>query len=119
MPVSIYKIMTSKDWRDFQLTSVYAGSAVDLADGYIHFSTAEQLEETLIKHYAGQGDLVVLEVDAVSLDQAQLKWEPASGGPLIPHLYEPLRLDAVCQAVSVPLLEDGRFGLPADMLSHG
>ncbi|MEM7568492.1 MAG: DUF952 domain-containing protein [Pseudomonadota bacterium] len=114
----IYKIVSAKAWRDFQLLGVFSGSEVDVADGYIHFSTQEQLLGTLDKHYAGQTDLVILAIADQSLDPAQLKWEPARGGALFPHLYGDLKLADVLQAVPVPLLEDGRFALPPDLAAH-
>lgn len=115
---AIYKIMSAKAWRDFQLLGVFEGSDVDKADGYIHFSTMDQLAETLEKHYAGQQGLVVLEVDDASLNADALKWEPARNGALFPHLYETLSLTAVRQALSVALLDDGRFALPEDLFTH-
>lgn len=115
---AFYKIMTDKAWRDFQLLNIYGGSDVDKADGYIHFSTSDQLLETLEKHYAGQNGLVVLEIDGQALDAAHLKWEPARGGALFPHLYADLPLAAVRQAVTVALLDDGRFAVPDDFLTH-
>ncbi len=69
---------------------------VDLRDGFIHFSTAEQAVETAAKHFAGQRDLVLLAVEADALGDA-LKWEPSRGGALFPHLYAPLDLTLVLQ----------------------
>lgn len=85
----IYKILTAQQWAIFSSTGVFEGAPVDVADGYIHFSTAEQLRETAVKHFAGQSDLVVV---AVSTDQAgeALKWEKSRGGDLFPHLYRNL-----------------------------
>ena len=82
----IYKILTRAEWRDAEAAGAFAGSAVDLADGYIHFSTAAQAPETARRHFAGQGDLVVLEVESDDLGEAVV-WEPSRGGDLFPHLY--------------------------------
>jgi uncharacterized protein (DUF952 family) len=84
----------------------FAGSAVDLADGYIHFSAAGQARETARRHFAGQADLVVLAVDAASLG-ADLRWEPSRGGDLFPHLYGALSSGQVIDARPAPLDADG------------
>lgn len=67
----------------------FRGAAVDLADGYIHLSAADQVAETLAKHFAGRADLVLASFDAEALGNA-LRWEPSRGGALFPHLYAPL-----------------------------
>lgn len=87
----IYKIVPASLWREAERSGVFAGSPVDLRDGFIHFSTAAQLAETAQKHFAGQRDLLVVAVDADSLE---LRWEP-SRGQLFPHLYGTLELSAV------------------------
>lgn len=107
----IFKILTRSDWQAFQSSGSYAGSPVDLADGYIHFSTREQLIETLNKHYAGQSDLEILTVGTDKVDESQLKWEPARGA-LFPHLYTDLPLDAVTSTFTVSAQPDGTFTLP-------
>jgi uncharacterized protein (DUF952 family) len=83
---TIYKILRRDEWQAAQQRGSFEGSAVDHRDGYIHFSTAEQARETAEKHFQGQADLVVLEVDVAPLGAA-LKWEPSRGGALFPHLY--------------------------------
>lgn len=85
----VYKILPRADWQAARAAGRYAGSALDLADGFIHFSTAAQAQETARRHFAGQADLVVLEVEADDLGEA-LRWEPSRGGDLFPHLYGPL-----------------------------
>ena len=102
----VYKLLAGDEWRDAQAAGSFAGSAVDHADGYIHFSSADQLGETARRHFQGRADLVCLEVDADALDDA-LRWEPSRGGDLFPHLYAPLPLAAVRRAWPVPLGEDG------------
>lgn len=81
-----YKIFTAEQWAQFQSDQIFLGAPVDVADGYIHMSTAEQLQETLDKHFAGQNGLVIAEVDLCSLGD-QLRWEVSRGGALFPHLY--------------------------------
>ncbi len=101
-----YKILTSDDWRRAVAEGRYEGSAVDLADGYIHMSTADQLAETARRHYAGQADLMLLTVDLGGLDDA-LVWEPSRGGALFPHLYAPLPAAAVTASRPFAVAEDG------------
>lgn len=86
----IYKICPAPLWRDAEEAGVFKGASVDLADGYIHFSTAEQARETAAKHFAGQDDLQLIAFDAQKLG-AELKWEPSRGGALFPHLYRELK----------------------------
>ena len=93
----IYKILPRSEWEAARVAGVFKGSAVDHADGFIHFSTAGQLDETLRRHFAGQADLLVIGVETEDLGDA-LKWEPSRGGALFPHLYGPL---PVALAVSV------------------
>lgn len=103
----IYKIISVPEWRAAEAAGVFHGAAVDLADGFIHFSNAAQVEETAAKHFAGQADLLLVSIDAGSLSGA-LKWETSRGGALFPHLYAPLSLDAVTRVAPLPLREDGR-----------
>ena len=102
----IYKIVAAPAWRAAEIAGVFRGAAVDLADGFIHFSTAEQARETASKHFAGQSDLLLVVVDAACLGDA-LKWEVSRGGALFPHLYAPLALDAVTRVVPLPVGADG------------
>jgi len=92
MSALIYKIVPAPLWREAETRGGFAGSPVDVRDGFIHFSTAEQLAETARKHFAGQRNLLLITVDTAQLD---LRWEPSRGGQLFPHLYGPLPLSAV------------------------
>lgn len=107
----IYKICPAAEWRGAERAGVYPGSAVDLRDGFIHFSTAEQAAETAAKHFAGRDDLVLVSVDAAKLGKS-LKWEPSRGGVLFPHLYSALELGTVLRVDPLPLDEDGRHAFP-------
>ncbi|RTL84045.1 MAG: DUF952 domain-containing protein [Hyphomicrobiales bacterium] len=98
----IYKIVSTPEWRAAEAAGVFTGAAIDHADGYIHFSTAEQAEETAAKHFAGQADLLLVAVAAERLGDA-LKWEVSRGGALFPHLYAPLSLSAVTRVAPLPL----------------
>ncbi len=107
----IYKVVSAQEWSVAKERGEFHGAAIDLADGYIHFSTAEQLRETVEKHFAGQSDLLLVSVNADSLGD-ELKWEPSRGGALFPHLYAPLSMDSVVMSAEMPLGEDGRHVIP-------
>jgi uncharacterized protein (DUF952 family) len=102
----IYKILPRQAWEAALAVGCFEGSAVDLADGYMHFSTAAQAKETAERHFRGQTDLLVLEVEADDLG-AHLRWEPSRGGDLFPHLYGVLNTDFVRLVRPAPLGEDG------------
>ena len=93
-PDTAYKILTSEQWAQFQADGVFYGAPVDLADGYIHMSAADQLPDTLDKHFGGQTALVIAEVDLAVLGDS-IKWEASRGGALFPHIYGPLPMAAV------------------------
>ena len=85
----IYKILPRAEWASAEAAGRFEGSGIDIADGFIHFSTADQWPETLRLHFAGRSGLVLVAVEADALGEA-LKWEPSRGGQLFPHLYGPL-----------------------------
>ena len=103
----IFKIAGAAEWRAAEAAGVFAGAAVDRADGYIHFSTAAQAAETAAKWFAGRDDLVLAAIDADALG-ADLRWEPSRGGALFPHLYATLPFSAVRWTRALPLGADGR-----------
>jgi uncharacterized protein (DUF952 family) len=107
----IYKICDSALWRDAERSGVFAGAPVDHADGFIHFSTAPQVAETAARHFAGQGDLLLVAVDAAALGSA-LRYEPSRGGQMFPHLYGSLPLSAVRWIKPLPLGGDGKHLFP-------
>jgi uncharacterized protein (DUF952 family) len=109
--MQIFKILTAEQWQGFQREGWFEGAAVDLKDGYIHFSTAAQLPETLSKHFADTADLILAAAETDALDDA-LKWEPSRGGALFPHLYRGLFLAEIVWAEPLTLGEDGRHVLP-------
>ena len=110
MPV-IYKIVPRPLWNEAMKEGVFEGAAIDLQDGYIHFSTAHQLAETAARHFAGQDDLLLVAVDADRLGDA-LRYEPSRGGDLFPHLYAHLKRNAVLWERPMPLGPDGHHMLP-------
>lgn len=112
MPRVIYKICPAALWREAEREGTFAGAPVDLADGFIHFSTAEQVQETAAKHFAGRDDLLLIAIEEEKLGPV-LKYEVSRGGQLFPHLYAPLPLSAVRWVKTLPLGTDGRHLFPA------
>lgn len=110
----VYKICPRSLWNEAERLGRFDGAPVDLADGFIHFSTAEQVRETARRHFAGQEDLVLVAVDAEALG-TPLVWEPSRGGALFPHLYAPMALTAVREVVPLPLGADGAHRFPDAM----
>jgi uncharacterized protein (DUF952 family) len=98
----IYKISPRSDWQTAVAAGVFTGAPVDLADGFIHFSTAAQAAETAAKHFHGQPDLVLVAIEANALG-SDLKWEPSRGGALFPHLYAPLDTCHALRVYELPL----------------
>lgn len=107
----IYKICSTVLWNEAEAKGVFEGAPVDIVDGYIHFSTAEQVKETAAKHFAGVDDLLLIVIDAAKLGDA-LKWEPSRGGALFPHLYDVLSLTIVSWVKPLPLGHDGAHQFP-------
>lgn len=108
---TIYKIVAEAEWREAEKAGVFAGSAIDLKDGYIHFSTSEQVAQTAALHFAGQSDLLLVAVDAAALGDA-LEYEASRGGALFPHLYAKLDRAAVKWVRPLPLDADGAHIFP-------
>lgn len=102
-PAAIYKLLPAEEWESAQSAGTFAGSDVDVRDGFIHFSTAGQVEETARRHFAGRTGLTLLAVDPAALGAA-LRWEVSRGGAEFPHLYAELPVAAVTGAVD---LSDG------------
>ncbi|MGB8278623.1 MAG: DUF952 domain-containing protein [Methylovirgula sp.] len=107
----IFKIVPEQLWREAEAQGAFKGSAVDQADGFVHFSTAEQARETAAKHFAGQDDLLLVAIDPEKLGEA-LRYEPSRAGALFPHLYAPLPFTAVAWVKVLPLGEDGQHIFP-------
>jgi uncharacterized protein (DUF952 family) len=110
----IYKILRADEWAALQSSGETAGAPVDIADGFVHFSTATQAAETAAKHFAEAEGLVLLALDADTLGDA-LKWEVSRGGAEFPHLYAPLRLSDVLWHAPLPLVS-GVHQFPSDMV---
>ena len=108
---TIFKILAAELWQAAVKEGVFRGAGIDLEDGYIHFSTAEQVRETADRHFAGQPGLVLLAIDGDQLGD-QLKWETSRGGALFPHLYRNLKVDEVSSCSPMPIGEDGKHVFP-------
>jgi len=102
----IYKIAPKSLWAEALAKGQFDGAPVDLADGFIHFSTSEQVRETASKHFAHQSDLLLIAIEAELLGP-QLKWEPSRGGALFPHLYSALATKQAAWAKDIPMRADG------------
>ncbi len=101
----IYKIFRASEWADLQRDGQTQGAPVDVADGYVHFSTAEQARETAAKWFAGETGLVLLACDADAM-APDITWEPSRGGALFPHLYRNLRMGDVVWDKPLPVAPD-------------
>ena len=107
----IYKLCPASAWRAAERQGVYRGSAVDIRDGFIHFSLPSQVAETARKHFAGQTGLFLIAVDADALGEA-LRWEPSRNDELFPHLYGELDLGAVTAILDLRTRSDGSHAIP-------
>ena len=107
----IYHMCKREEWQAAEASGAYGGSSQDRADGFLHFSTAEQIVESAARHRAGQDGLLLLCVDADALGAA-LKWEESRGGALFPHLYGDLPVTAAIRVDELPLGPDGKHIFP-------
>ncbi len=112
----IFKIFRRPEWNHLRDTGETAGAPIDLADGFVHFSTAAQVAETAAKYFADQSDLVLVAVDAGGLGP-DLKWEESRGGALFPHLYRTLRMVDVVWDKALPLGASGHIFPEAHMFA--
>ena len=106
-----YKVLLADQLATLERDGLFAGAPVDLADGYIHLSTANQLARTIEKHFGGSDDVQIVAVDLEPLGD-KVKWEVSRGGALFPHLYAPLSLDAVIAYGPLCLDDQGSIRLP-------
>jgi len=109
---TIYKIVSHQVWSESEAAGRFVGAGIDLADGYIHFSTAAQVVETARRHFKGQDGLLLVAIDPAALGD-RLKYEPSRGGDLFPHLYAELPMSAVLWAKPLPVGADGDHTFPA------
>ncbi|MCJ8506339.1 DUF952 domain-containing protein [Rhizobium lemnae] len=111
----IYKIVPEPLWVSAEQSGRFEGAPVDLTDGFIHFSTASQVRETVARHFKGQTGLLLVAIDADRLG-GQLKYEPSRGGDLFPHLYANLMLDTVIWKRPLPVGPDGSHVFPEELV---
>ena len=111
MTRKIYHMCPADTWQEAVRTGIYRGTANDLRDGFIHFSTAEQIAESARRHRAGQEGLVLIAVESDRLG-ARLKWETSRGDALFPHLYGPLDTTEAASVRPLPLGADGEHIFP-------
>ena len=111
----VYKIEDKSKWDEALANGVYKGAPIDLADGFIHFSTARQLRETAARHFGGRQGLIVAGIDTRLLGP-QLKWEVSRGGALFPHLYTVLDMKAVVRTYDLVLDENGNHVFADEIL---
>lgn len=109
----VFKVTTRAAWKTACRSGVYAGSADDLRDGYIHLSLREQLPGTLAKHFRGRHDLVLIQFETLALGEP-LRWEVSRGGEVFPHLYAPLPTQKVVAMCDLQLGIDGVPMLPKE-----
>ncbi len=110
----VYKIVPKMLWRSAVEAGIFAGALIDIADGFIHFSTAAQARETAARHFAGQRDLLLVCLDGVAFGEA-LTYEKSRGGDLFPHLYGTFKPSQALWAKPLPLGPDGEHIFPVDM----
>ena len=110
----IYRVLGSDEWAEALATGEYAGAPHDIADDFIHFSTIDTLAETLALHYPKRGGLRLLHVPVEAVDD-RLKWEPARGGTLFPHLYDALSVEHVARVDDLKLDDNEVHILPVDL----
>jgi len=110
----IYKVLRPEEWMRLDAGKLDAGSPVDEKDGYIHFSTARQLRETVDKHFKDAEDLILAQLNFETLGEA-LIWEPSRGGQLFAHLYGPLRRADVTAFWRLSRDSEGRYAYPDDI----
>jgi uncharacterized protein (DUF952 family) len=100
----LYKIVSRDAWAAALAAGVFKGAAIDLSDGYIHFSDISQVEETARRHFAGQDSLLLVAFEADAFGE-KLKWEASRGGALFPHLYDVLDPNLALWAKDLPWRE--------------
>jgi uncharacterized protein (DUF952 family) len=106
-----YKVLTADEWAALN-ASAFHGAPIDIADGFIHLSTASQLTETVDRHFSGQQGLIITAIDLAALGAA-VRWEPSRHGQLFPHVYAPLNRELVIAWCPLERHASGTVRLPA------
>jgi uncharacterized protein (DUF952 family) len=108
---SLYKVVPEEVWRSAEAEGLFRGSGIDLSDGFIHLSAADQVVETVSKHFTGQQGLLLVTIDGDKLGSA-LRWEPSRDGALFPHVYGVIPMEAVDKVDPLPLDASGVHQFP-------
>ena len=111
----VFKVCEEDDWESTKNEDFFLGSKTDRSDGFIHFSTSEQLEETLEKYFKSKSPLYLLEVKT---DDVEFVWEISRNNQLFPHLYGPLPLNLVSQVYIILMDEEGKHIIPKNVLNN-
>ena len=111
----VFKVCEEDDWGSTKNEDFFLGSKTDQSDGFIHFSTSEQLEETLKKHFKSKSPLFLLEVNT---DNLELVWEISRNNQMFPHLYSPLPLNMVSQVYRIFINDEGKHIIPEQVLKN-
>ena len=106
----IFKIFRKEEWLEFKTLGKTEGAPIDVADGFIHFSKAGQVQETVEKHFKDEKDLILVSCNVGDLEP-DLKWEVSRGGDLFPHLYRKLLLKDIISQIEIPKI-DGVYKFP-------
>ena len=117
LPEKVYKIVSVDEWDFAYEKGEFSGSQVDINDGYIHFSTAEQLRETAARHFSNRDDLILLAVETLPMAR-HYKMETSRGGALFPHLYAKLPISSVLEWQELPLGETGEHNFPEEIFNN-
>ena len=112
MKKSLYKVLPAVIWRSAEAEGLFRGAGIDLQDGFIHLSGADQVVETVTKHFVGQRGLLLITIDGEKLGPS-LRWEPSRGGELFPHVYGAISMEAVEKVDPLPLGDDGTHQFPS------
>lgn len=110
----IYKICSKEIWDRACKKGILSGISDDVRDGFIHFSTPDQVRETARRHFPNQDRLVLVEVDAMQLGD-KLEWEVSRNGELFPHLYDALDVNLVTRVYELPLGNNEEHVFPAEV----
>ena len=114
MNQKIYKIVIVDEWRKAEEAGFFDGSAIDVRDGFIHFSAAHQVRGTAERYFRGQKGLLLVAVDTAALGGA-LKWEKSRGGEDFPHLYGALPMSAIVSTTPMTLGSDEQHLFPDEI----
>ncbi len=111
----VFKILRPGEWQPNQNSRAYTGAPVDVADGYIHFSTIDQLQETADKYFSDQPAVHVIAFSANAWADG-LRWEPSRGSQMFPHLYRPLDMTLAAKSWRLEKKESTQIDIAA--ISH-